>query len=535
MLKLEIIITLLALLVGLYSIATKFKLPYPILLVIAGLVISIIPKLPTIQLNPNMVFLIFLPPLLYEAAYNTSWHNFKRLKRPILFLAVGLVLFTTVGVAVIAHYIIPGFTWPLSFLLGALVSPPDAITAISITKYLKLPKHLVTILEGESLINDASALIIYRYALLSITSSQAFDLNNASLVFFIVSGSGVFIGIMVAYTIGHIHRGIENPTAETIISLITPFVAYLIAELFDVSGILAVVSSGMFLAWQSPEILSFETRFKIKGFWDIVVFLLTGIVFIMIGLQLPTILEDLNDYTILSLIGYGLLISLVAIISRIAWVFTLYSLSMIIRKNRQTRWRELFIISWAGMRGVVSLAGALAIPLTINHNTPFPMRKEILFITFIVILVTLVFQGLSLPFLIRLLKLTDSSSNDTDKINENNLRYTILQNSLNYIDNQLSQKFPPHVIHKIRTLVCQRAEDTKNKIENNNMGEHDLYRLQFYECEMEIWLHQRRSLIQLHKEDIYSDEIIRKIEQDLDIYTMRTHATIKLLRSRKPK
>ena len=534
MLKLEIIITLLALLVGLYSIATRFKLPYPILLVIAGLVISVMPKLPNIELNPNMVFLIFLPPLLYEAAYNISWHNFKRLKRPILLLAVGLVVFTTLGVAAVAHYFIPGFTWPLSFLLGALVSPPDAIAAISITKYLKLPKHIVTILEGESLINDASALIIYRYALLSITSTQIFTLSEASLQFMIVAGSGVAVGIIVAYTIGHIHRGIENPTAETIISLITPFVAYLIAELFDVSGVLAVVSSGIFLAWQSPEILSFETRFKIKGFWDIVIFLLTGVVFIMIGLQLPTILADLNDYIVLQLVGYGLLISLVAILARISWVFTLYTLSMIMGINNKTRWRELFIISWAGMRGVVSLAGALAIPLTINNATPFPMRKEILFITFIVILVTLVFQGLSLPFLIRKLKLQESA-NEYDKINENNLRYTILQNSLDFIDNNLSQKFPPHVIQKIRNLVCQRAEDTKNKIDNTDMGEHDLYRLQFYECEMEMWMHQRQSLIHIHKEDIYSDEIIRKVEQDLDIYSMRTHATIKLLRSRKTK
>jgi CPA1 family monovalent cation:H+ antiporter len=521
-----------AILVGLNSIAAKFKLPYPILLVISGLIIGIIPELPNIQLNPSIVFLIFLPPLLYEAAYNTSWHNFKRLKRPILFLAIGLVIFTTVGVATVAHYVIPGFTWPLSFLLGALVSPPDAVAATSITKYVRLPKHVITILEGESLINDASALIIYRYALIAVTGGQAFTLSEVSLQFMIVAGSGVFIGIVVAYAVGYIHRSIENPTTETTISLITPFVAYVIAEIFDVSGVLAVVSAGIFLAWQSPEILSFQTRFKIKGFWDIVIFLLNGIVFIMIGLQLPTILEDLSDESIILLIGYGLLISLVAIIARIAWVFTLYITSTLLRQKslNQTKWSELFIISWSGMRGVVSLAGAMAIPLTLNGKTPFPERKEILFITFIVILVTLVFQGLTLPFFIRKLKVEEST--ETDKIVENNLRLTMLKESLEYIDNHLSHKFAETVINRTKIIISERIDYIKENLDNN-IGEHDLHRIQFYECEMEIWMYQRKILIQMHKNNAYNDEIIRKVEQDLDIYSMGTHTRLKAIKRHK--
>lgn len=537
MLKLEIIIILMAVLVWLNSLASRSKLPYPILLVIAGLFISVIPGLPLIRLNPNVVFLIFLPPLLYEAAYNTSWHDFRKLRRPILFLAIGLVLFTTVGVATVAHYVIPGFTWPLGFLLGAIVSPPDAVAATSVTKHLNLPKRVITILEGESLINDASALIVYRYALIAILGDRGVDFSDATLQFMIVAGSGVFIGLLIGYFIGRIHRSIENPTAETTISLIAPFIAYLIAEIFNVSGVLAVVTTGVYIAWQSPEILSFQTRFKIKGFWDIVVFLLNGFVFIIIGLQLPEILANRGDYSIPQLIGFGLLISFIAIIVRIGWIFPIPIIKYFVTKIKKPKnnatskkWYELFIISWAGMRGVVSLASAMAIPLTLENGNPFPERNVILFITFVVILVTLVFQGLTLPYIVR--KLNVEETGESAKISENQLRLELLKDGLKFIENELNHSLPASVIERLKTSLTDRIEFVENNLANN-ISENDIHRMKYYEGEMALWHHQRKTLIKLHKENTYSDEIIRSVEQDLDVYSMSTHTRLKSIKRRK--
>ena len=535
---LEIIIVLMAVLVWLNSLASKSNLPYPILLVVAGLVISIIPGLPLMRLNPQIVFLVFLPPLLFEAASNTSWHDFRKYRRPILLLAIGLVVFTTLGVATAAHYMIPGFTWPLSFLLGAIVSPPDAVAATSVTKNLRLPRHVLTILEGESLINDASALMIYRYAMFAIVGSQtsAFALGDASLQFMEIFGSSVVIGVVVGYIFGRIYRGIENPTAETTISLIAPFVAYLIAESLEASGVLAVVTTGMYITWQSSEILSFETRIKIKGFWDIVVFLLNGFVFIIIGLQLPAILADQSDDSILHLIAYGLLISAVALIVRIGWIFPIpfirYTLSKLWKKQTKShskKWRELFIISWAGMRGVVSLASAMAIPLTLDNGTPFPERNVILFITFVVILVTLVFQGLTLPYFVK--KLNVQESDHSSKISENQLRLEILNDSIQFIEQQLSCKFPSRVIELLRLSVSSKIEHIKNDLANMP-SEKDIHRGQFYEAEMEMCKHQHQLLIKLHKNNVYSNEVIRKVEQDLDVYSMGTHTHLKSIKRR---
>jgi len=360
--KVEILITLMATLVVLNSVAEKLKFPYPIVLVIAGLLFGLSPLLPQISLNPNVVFLIFLPPLLFEAASNTSWNEIKKWRVPILLLAINLVFFTTLGVAAAAHYVIPGFSWQLGFLLGAIVSPPDAVAATSATKGLHLPKHVISILEGESLINDASALIIYRYALISIVGQGVFDFSDASLEFLVVSGSGIAIGLTIGYCIAFIHKNFNNPIMETTISLLTPFICYLIAEEFEVSGVLAVVACGLYMAWHSSELFASKTRLQMKGFWNILIFLLNGLVFILIGLQLPTFIANRNNYSILELIGFGLFISLVVILIRIVWIFAMSFIAFIFYriKNPQlkiekTLCKEIFIISWA-RSGIISLS-----------------------------------------------------------------------------------------------------------------------------------------------------------------------------------
>lgn len=526
--RLEILIMLLAVLVGLHSVAEKIKFPYPIVLVIAGLLFGISPSLPDINMNPNVVFFIFLPPLLYEAANNTSWHEFRKWRRAILFLAIGLVLVTTVSVAAAAHYVIPGFTWQLGFLLGAIVSPPDAVAATSATKGLRLPKHVVAILEGESLVNDASALIAYRYALIATISGSVFDFSDAFLEFLVLSGSGIAIGLVVGFVIATIHRNFNNPTIETTLSILAPFVAYLAAEECDVSGVLAVVSCGLYIAWHSSELFSFETRIKIQGFWDILIFLLNGLVFILIGLQLPNILANSGNHTIWQLLGYGLFISLIAIIVRIAWIFVTAGITFYFEQRNsgvvidmRQRWRETFIISWAGMRGVVSLATALAIPLTLDNGTAFPQRDVILFITFVVILVTLVFQGITLPFFVRKLKVQEPINKF--KEDENSLRLEMIGSILNFIETNLANKLSPEVIHELKE-ACEHRRRYFRISQSEEPDENEIkiarHMREYFEGETAIIAHQRELLIQAHKENSYSSDIIRKIERDLDAFSM---------------
>ena len=317
----KVVVFIMAILISLTAIVNKRKLPFPILLVAAGLIIGFVPQLPDLALDPDVVFIIILPPLLYDAASKTSWHEFRASIRPISALAITLVFFTTVAVAVTTHYLIPGFSWPLAFVLGAIVSPPDAVAASGIIKGLGLNKKVITILEGESLVNDASALIAYRFAIMAVTTGS-FVLWQAGLQFLLVAGVGIIIGIIVGYLFVMAHKKIENnPIVETSLTLLSPYIAYLAAEHFHMSGILAVVTTGLVISWRSPEVFSFQARMRIRVVWDTLIFLLHGFVFILIGLQLPSIIRGLGNYPFMQILGYGLLISLVTIVVRIIWVF----------------------------------------------------------------------------------------------------------------------------------------------------------------------------------------------------------------------
>lgn len=526
--KLEILILLLTLLVCLNSVAEKIKFPYPIVLVIAGLLFSMAPNLPNMNMNPQLIFLVFLPPLLYEAANNTSWHEFKKWRAVIMFLAIGLVFFNIVVVAAAAHYFIPEFTWPLGFLLGAIISPSDAVAATSATKGLRLPKHVVVILEGESLVNDASALIAYKYALAAVVSGAIFDFSNATLEFIILAGSGVMIGLVIGFIIATIHRNFDNPTMETTISLLVPFVAYLVAEEFEVSGVLAVVACGLYVAWHSSELFSFETRIKISGFWDILIFLLNGLVFILIGLQLPSITSDSQGYSIYQLIGYGLFISVVTILTRIIWMFLASAVAFKIHnirnpdnKVKRRRWREIFVLSWAGMRGVVSLATALAIPVSLDSGIPFPARDLILFITFIVILVTLVFQGITLPYIVRKLRVEQPLYKQNEE--EVGLRIQLLNSSMDYIETELSKRYPDDIVKELIDACEHRRRYfvATNKADNNHQDDKSfVYLRDFFEGEKAVIVHQYKLLNEAHKNNTHSHEVIKIIQEDLDSFSL---------------
>jgi Na+/H+ antiporter len=332
----KVIIFIMVVLISLSSIIEKLKIPNPVFLVLAGLLIGLVPGLPTLVLDPAVVFLVFLPPLLYDSAFRTSWHDFKTNIRPISALGFTLVFFTTIVIALTAHYLIPTLNWPMAFLLGAIISPPDAAAATSIIKGLGLNKQVISILEGESLINDASALIVYRYALVA-TITGGFLFWQAGWQFLLVTGGGILIGLVIGFLLIVIHKRIHHfPVVETSLTLLTPFLSYLTAEQAHTSGIMSVVSTGLLLSWRSQEIFSYQTRMRTWVIWDTLLFLLNGFIFILIGLQLPLILKQLSHYRISTLIGYGLIISLVLIIVRIIWVFaSAYSFGFFRRKDRE--------------------------------------------------------------------------------------------------------------------------------------------------------------------------------------------------------
>jgi Na+/H+ antiporter len=536
MTNLEIVLVLMAILAALASVTQKLKIPYPILLVIAGLVLGFLPIVPDIHLESEVVFLIFLPPLLYEAAGNISWHEFKAYRRPIGLLAVWLVFFTTVTVAVVAHYCIPGFSWPLAFVLGAITSPPDAVAATSATRGLGLPNRLITILEGESLVNDASALIAYRYAVAAVTSGS-FVFWQAGLQFLLVAAGGVAIGLAIGYLFRHVHNKLENPTVATTITLLLPFVAYLLAEHLGVSGVLAVVSAGLYLAWNSYEIYSFQTRMQINGFWNILIFLLNGFVFILIGSQMPVILKNIEDHSVGRLIGFGLLISFVAIVTRIVWIFPLAYINSLLDRGKKKRIlfrpNELFITSWAGMRGVVSLATALALPLTLSNGAAFPMRNEILFISFMVIFVTLVLQGLTLPFFIRWLNVQEPAGKAVQE--EKRIRLAITTSSITYIEGELSMNLHDEVLSELKTRFEQQTNYLNGvlrmdeKLKKGAPPTAANFFREFVESELAVINHQRDLIIQWHKLGTYSEESIRRIEQELDIRSLGLETQLRRL------
>ncbi len=529
-----------AVLAALSSVTNKLKIPYPVLLVIAGLIIGFIPGIPDINVPPDLIFLIFLPPLLYDAAGNVSWHEFKKYRRPISTLAIWLVFFTTTAVAVVAHYCIPGFSWPLAFVLGAIVSPPDAVAATSATKGLGLPKRVLAILEGESLVNDASALVAYRYAVAAVLSGT-FVLWQASFQFLLVAGGGIAVGLAIGYVFSRIHNYLlDNATIETTLTILKPFVSYLLAEHLGFSGVLAVVSTGLFISWRSHEIYSFQTRIQINGFWNILIFLLNGFVFIIIGSQLPIILKGLGNDSLPSLFGYGLLISFVAIAARIAWIFPLSYFSSLFRKLKNKNGEvinpsknELFIISWAGMRGVVSLATGLGLPLTLTNGEAFPQRNVILLFTFIVIFVTLVLQGLTLPFLVRKLKVQESEAETWDE--EKRLRLAMARSSIFFIESELSLNLPDQVLNDLKEMFehqinylngVVRLGDKPKKGED--LEATTIFR-QYLASESQILDHQRNTIIRWHKEGTFSEEAIRNIEQELDIRSLNLEAQQKRL------
>ncbi len=419
----SVILFTLAIMIGLSAIAGKIKIPYPVLLVIAGMAVGFIPALPKLELDPEVVFLLFLPPLLYDAAFNISPKEFRIHFNTISTLAISLVFITVIGIAVIAHYCIPGMSWPLSFVLGAILSATDAVAAMSATKGLNLSKKTITILEGESLINDASALVAYRFALAAVTGAS-FVLWKASLSFVILMAGGFLVGFVlnkiVTFILGKVR---DNDMVVLSLILITPFVTYSIAEEVHVSGVIAVVTLGLGMARFESTVTTDGVKQHSRNVWEVIVFLLNGVVFILIGLEFPIIVQHIEHENILPYIGYAVLIWIVTLVVRTVRTFMQQQNLRKSFKNGKGKvseqallnFKNSVIISWSGIRGIVSLAIAIALPETLADGTPFPQREAIIFISVAVVLLTLIVQGLTLPLVVRALRKTDDDQRQGGK------------------------------------------------------------------------------------------------------------------------
>lgn len=515
------VIILLAVVTALAEVTDKIRIPYPILLVIAGIGIGLVPGLPEISINPEVVFLIFLPPVLYAAAWTTSWPDFKRARRPITLLSIGCVVFTTCAVAIVARYLIPGFSWHEAFVLGAIISPPDAVAATAATKGLGIPKRVITVLEGESLVNDATGLIAYRYAVTAVVTGS-FNLLEAGMQFFLVAGGGIILGLIVGRVFLWIHRiTTDNPTTDTTLTFLAPFIAYLSAESIHVSGVLAVVVAGLYLSWNSSEVFSNQTRLQATGTWNTVLFLLNGTIFILIGLQLPSILQSIKEESsFLALLQYGGIISLAVIIGRIIWV---YPGAYIPRLSRKIREREpdttiqlVTVVAWSGMRGIVSLAAALALPLTIAGAHPFPNRDMIIFITFCVIFATLVLQGFTLRPLIRLLGIKEDGRERED---EQRARLAIANHIIEHIEENYSMALSDDVLNQIKTKYEIRIQRLRKDQSLKRMNDEQIS--QFHQIQRELLNNERQLLLRMRREGNISDEVLRKIEYELDLEEVR--------------
>jgi CPA1 family monovalent cation:H+ antiporter len=520
----EIFVGMLLAVVILALLARRFHIPYPIFFVIGGTLLGFVPGAPRLRMSPDLVFLVVLPPLLYPAAAFTSWRDFRANLRSISMLAIGLVLFTTTLVAYLAQYFLH---LPLAagFVLGAIVSPPDAIAATAIAKRLRIPGRIVTILEGESLVNDATALVAYRLAVAAVATG-IFSWGQAAEQFVIISLGGVFTGLAVGWLAEQFHRRVDDAPVEITVSLLTPYAAYLLAEHLQVSGVLAVVTTGLYMGWRAPEITSFQTRLRGGPVWEMLIFLLNGLVFILIGLQLPDILQTLakDHLPARVVIEYAVIITLAVIVIRILWVFPAVYLPRLLfkqlcRRDPRLRWEYVAIVAWTGMRGVVSLAAAMALPLTKADGTPFPGRDLILFITFVIIFTTLVVQGLSLPPFIRWAGLKDDGTIERE---ERLARLQANQQALAMLQNQAEPDAPRReALDRLRAEYMDhiaQMESTKPEQAGEPLR---LFSTEYQRLSREALQLERRAIIQLRNAGTINDEVLRRIVRDIDLAEAR--------------
>ncbi len=520
--QLEIVIALVAAVLALATAARRILIPYPIFLVLGGLVIGLVPNVPIVHLDPDLVFLVFLPPVLWSAAYFTSLRDFRANLRPISLLAIGLVLATTAVVAVVARFVMPGMSWAAAIALGAIVSPPDAVAASAIARRLGIPFRIVTVLEGESLINDAAALVLYRSAIAAVATG-VFSLGEALWQFVLTSAGGVLIGLLVAWVVCWALRASEDSLTETAITLLAPYAAWLLAERTHTSGVLACVAGGLYVRRSFSAVVAPATRMQATAVWNVLIFILNGVIFALIGLQLGAIRAAGLAADLVTLVRLGAFISLAVIVIRLVWVPPAVVIPRLVSKTLRARdpippWPQILLVSWTGMRGIVSLAAALALPATTASGAPFPFRDEIILVTFAVILATLVVQGLTLTPLIRFL---DLGEDRTLEIEEARAREQAAQAAIARLQELSDAPWPRREdVDRMRAVYTQRIQRA-SPIELGADGAAARAQAAFRRLRHETLSAERRALIALRNQGVISDEILHRLEQELDVEAMR--------------
>ena len=517
--EIEVVLGLLAAVVALSVIARRLGLPYPIVMVLAGLGLGFVPGLPQVELAPDVVFLVFLPPLLYAAGFFTSIREFRANLRPIALLAFGLVLFTAGVVAAIAHALVPGLGWAGAFVLGAIVSPPDAVAATAIFQRLGVPRRVVTILEGESLVNDATALIVYRSALAALALGT-FSLVEAGAAFVLVLAGGVAIGVVVGVLVLRALERAREPIFSVTVTLLAPYAAYLPAEQIGVSGVVAAVVAGL-LARRAIHRATSDTRITGTAVWQTQIFVLNGLVFVLIGLQLPSVLRAVAARSLTDAVVVASAVAAAAIVARVVWVFPATYLprwlsATIRRADPAPPWRAVFVVAWSGLRGVVSLAAALALP----HD--FPERDLVLFVTFGVILATLVGQGLTLPAVVRGLGLAP----DRDIVHDEGHARTLTAEAAVARIDELADEWPTHreLIDQLRERYEHRTRHHMEAHHAEEPGAAEEELLEHTTIRRAVLEAERAAAFDLRDRGVIDDEVLRRIERDLDLEELRMEA-----------
>lgn len=530
----QTIFLLLLFMVAVFAVlARRLKVPYPIVLVVAGLLISFAPRVPRVPLNSDLVFLIFLPPLLYASAWQTSWREFRYNLLSIAMLAIGLVSFTVWGVAVVADRFITSLDWKSGLVLGAVVATTDAIAAASIASSIGLPKRIVDMLEGESLLNDATGLLALEFGLRIMVQGQTPTVSEGLLRLLWLVAGGLGAGLLLGSVVAWVEARIDDGPIEIVISLIVPYAAYLLGEEVRASGVLSVVACGLYLSRRSVTFFSPAVRIQVTAVWAALNFVLNGIVFVLIGLQLPYVLAGIGDYSRWTLLEYGAVFSVVLIVLRLVWMYPATAVSYWLRtrllKQRYPRpdARSIFVVGWTGMRGVLALAAAISLPEFLANGQPFQQRNLIVFLTFCVILVTLVVQGLSLPGLIRALGL---AGKDGAGVEEIDARRTALEEAIAFLkegregDGSMFEHGYDDLLHRYRHRLAALLPEEERDEEHGDVLLDTEGRRRMLEIARETVQVERRALIRLRDEGKIGDEVQRRLERELDLTEARQDA-----------
>jgi Na+/H+ antiporter len=488
--------------------------------VVGCLGLGFVPGMPTIQLEPDVVLVAVLPPLLYGSAYFTSLRELRANVGHITLLAIGLVLTTTLAVAAVAHAFIPGLDWPTAFVLGAIVSPTDPTAATAIAQRLGLPRRLIALIEGESLVNDGTGLVAYRFAVAAVVTGS-FSLASASGRFVLNVVGGIAVGLAVGFLIRQARRRLHNPPVEITISIMSGYFAYLPAQAAGVSGVLAAVTVGIYMGWHTPELTTAQTRLQGAAVWEILFFLLNALLFALVGLQLPSILDGLSGHSTSALLSFAAAVCATVVAARFLWVFT--SMYLLPRaageRGRPASWKEATIVGWSGMRGAVSLAAALALPFTTDAGEPFPNRDLLVFLTFAVILGTLVVEGLTLPAVVRLLGLEDDGRAAKE---EAKARIHAAEAALGRLEELVEEDWVREdTAERLRGLFNFRRERFRSRFDPDGDTTVEDRSADFRRLLRELLDAERGAVLELRRRGVIDDDVLRRVVRDLDLEEAR--------------